>query len=88
MGWLAHVFGIDNLSGPAYGFWSGIGSDIGELAIAGGMVTLVRRHQCHVHRCWRIGHLPVEGTPHVVCRKHHPTGAPRAHQIAPPPGEG
>jgi hypothetical protein len=74
MGWLAHLFGLDNLSGSYYGFWSGAGSDLGELAIVGGLVTLVRHRTCHVHRCWRLGRHPVDGTPHVVCRKHHPDG--------------
>lgn len=71
--WLYVHLGIPG-SGPWYGFWSGFGSDVGEVAIAGGLVTLVRRHNCHVHRCWRIGRHQVEGTPHVVCRRHHPGG--------------
>ena len=79
MGWLVHVLGIDNPSGRWYGFWSGFGSDIGQVVIIGGLITIVRRHKCHVHRCWRVGRHPVTGTPHVVCRKHHPDG-PLTHQ--------
>jgi len=74
--WLAHVLGMDNLSGPYYGFWSGSGSDIGELAMVGGLVAIVRKHNCHVDKCWRVGRHPVAGTAYVVCRKHHPDGAP------------
>lgn len=72
--WLLHVLGVDNVSGPWYGFWSGFGSDLGELAIVGGLVNVASRHKCHVHRCWRIGRHPVAGTLHVACRRHHPDG--------------
>jgi hypothetical protein len=80
VGWLLHWLtvhtGSSNTPGaPAnYNFWSGFGSDLGELALIGGLVAIYKRHTCHVHRCWRIGRHQVEGTPHVVCRKHHPDG--------------
>lgn len=78
MSWLEHVLGMDNLSGPWYGFWSGFGSDLGEFAIAGTLLAAVRRHTCHVHRCWRIGRFPatVDGRPYTVCRRHHPHPVP------------
>jgi hypothetical protein len=57
-----------------YNAWSGFGSDIGEVAIVGGLVTIVRQHNCHVHKCWRLGRHQVHGTPHKVCRRHHPDG--------------
>lgn len=69
---LAHFFGLDNLSGPQYGFWSGVGSDISEVAILGGVIQLYRRHNCHVDGCHRIGKHRVDGTPFTVCPKHHP----------------
>jgi hypothetical protein len=69
---LSHFFGLDNLAGVQYGFWSGIGSDLGEVAIFGGVVGIYRKHNCHVKGCARIGKHPVEGTPYVVCAKHHP----------------
>lgn len=72
MSWLAHILGLDNASGHWYLFWSGIGSDITEFGIVVGLVALVRKHQCHVDRCWRIGRHPVGGTAYIVCRKHHP----------------
>jgi hypothetical protein len=69
--WLAVHTGTVNEAGPYYGFWSGFGSDIGEIAIIGGLVTVVRRHNCEVHGCWRIGrHQTAAG--HHVCRRHHP----------------
>jgi hypothetical protein len=78
MGWLAHVLGTDSGSGPAYLAWSGAGSDLGEVAIIGGLASICRRHNCEVHGCWRLGrHATAAG--HHVCRRHHPDG-PLSHQ--------
>jgi hypothetical protein len=78
---LLHYLGIDDVSGPWYAFWSGFGSDLGELAIVGGMLTLVRRHNCEVHKCWRIGRHQTPAA-HRVCRRHHPDGHLTAAQAA------
>jgi hypothetical protein len=61
--WLYHLFGLSG-SGPWYGFWSGIGSDLGELAIVGGIWRLVN---CHESGCLRLGH---HYRSHIVCRRH------------------
>lgn len=59
-----------------YNFWSGFGSDLGEAtlisAVGIGVYTGVRKVNCHTKRCWRIGHHPLEGTPYILCRHHHP----------------
>ena len=70
-----------------YNFWSGIGSDLGEAtlisAVGIGVYTGVRKVNCHTKGCWRIGHHTLEGTPYILCRKHHPyvptRGASHAH---------
>lgn len=83
--WLAVHTGTINEPGPYYGFWSGFGSDIGEIALLGALVGIYRKHNCHVKGCWRISRHRVEGTPWTVCRKHHPgiaNGAPTAAQVA------
>lgn len=82
--WLLNFFGIDNLGGYGYGFFSGIGSDLGELVLIGAVIAVYRKHNCHVQGCWRISRHAVEGTPWVVCRKHHPEigKAPTADQVA------
>lgn len=75
MHWLSHVLGMDNLSGPFYGWWSGAGSDIGEVVLIGGFAHWYRSRTCHVDHpkfCWRPGAHPVDGTPYRVCKKHHP----------------
>lgn len=73
MHWLAHVLGLDSASGTAYLAWSGFGGDLAEFAIAGAVLAIVRKHNCEVHRCWRLGrHVTSAG--HAVCRRHHPAG--------------
>lgn len=74
---LSHFFGLDNLSGPFYGFWSGSGSDIQELTVIVGGWALLRHHNCHVKGCWGLRTHLVDGTPYRVCRKHHPTAIPK-----------
>jgi hypothetical protein len=74
MPWLLHVLGVDDLSGRWYGLWSGFGSDLGEFAIVGGLLGVCRRHNCSVHGCWRVGRH--RAGDHMVCRRHHPRGAP------------
>lgn len=73
--WLIHVLGIDY--GLPYGHWnwynawSGFGSDVGEVAILGGLISWARHANCEVHGCWRLGrHQTAAG--HKVCRVHHP----------------
>lgn len=76
MSWLLHVLGVDDVSGRWYAFWSGAGSDISEIAIVGALLAIVRKHNCAVGRCWRIGRHKVPGTDHLCCAKHTPGGAP------------
>ena len=61
---LLHFFGIDDTSGRWYAFWSGFGSDLGELAIVG---AILRHVNCHEKGCWRLGRH-YQGT--VACHKH------------------
>lgn len=75
MHWLVHLLGLDDPSGHWYMWWSGPGSDLGELAILGALFSLYRRHTCHVNSprfCWRPGTHPVPGTPFRTCARHHP----------------
>jgi hypothetical protein len=61
---------------PYYNFWSGFGSDLGEAtlitAVGVGVYTGARKVNCHTKGCWRIGHHVLEGTPYILCRRHHP----------------
>ena len=73
--WLGHFTGVSNESGPGYGFFSGIGSDIGEIALVGGLAAMLHRHNCHETGCLRISRHtvvdPVTGEHVVRCRRHH-----------------
>ena len=83
MNWFPHFWhwvevhtGTVNEPGPYYGFWSGFGSDIGEVALLGGMVALVRHHNCQNKGCWRLSkHTTANG--HRLCKKC--IGKPNAH---------
>ncbi len=75
--WLALHTGITHGGpDPFYNFWSGFGSDLGEAtlitAVGVGVYTGVRKVNCHTKGCWRIGHHVLEGTPYILCRRHHP----------------
>jgi hypothetical protein len=74
--WLAVHTGLDDLSGPWYGFWSGIGSDLAELgligAVATGVYQMVRKYNCHEPGCWRVGTHPAAGGQFLLCYRHHP----------------
>jgi hypothetical protein len=75
--WLAlHTGTIHGGPDLYYNFWSGFGSDMGEAtlitAVGIGVYTGVRKVNCHTKGCWRIGHHPLDGTPYILCRHHHP----------------
>lgn len=69
--WLEHVLGMDNGSSPYYLSLSGW---MGLLGFVGIIWSTLRKHNCHVRWCPRIGRFPVEGTVFTVCRRHHPDG--------------
>ncbi len=59
-----------SLYGDTYQFWSGIGSDIGEVTLLGGAFVAYRKIECHQEGCHRLGrfqhgHLK-------LCHVHHP----------------
>lgn len=66
---LALITPLDPLHGDGYNFWSGIGSDLGELAIVTGLVAWWRHRNCYVKGCWHKGHADPEHG-HPVCEKH------------------
>lgn len=69
MHWLLHILGMDDLSGPWYGFWSGFGSDLAELAAGLSIAAAyTKHHECHQQGCHRMGHPDENGD--VFCRKH------------------
>jgi hypothetical protein len=77
---LGHLIGADG--NEWYNFSSGMGADLGQVALFGAAIGLYRKHNCHVHRCWRIAKQQVLGTSWVVCHHHHPEGRPTAERVA------
>jgi hypothetical protein len=74
--WLLVVLGVNIPQGQYsiwYNFWSGFGNifeRILELSFIG--YLLFHRHNCHVRTCLRMGKYSLEGTPYMLCKKHHP----------------
>ena len=56
-----------------YNFVSGPLADITlATGFLGWLYFFLRKHNCHVHRCWRLAWHPHPVHGHPVCRKHHP----------------
>jgi hypothetical protein len=75
--WLAIHTGTVGETGPYYGFWSGFGSDLGELSLLLGIYAnaalLWRKNTCHfAWWCWRHPHHQLADTPYFLCERHHP----------------
>jgi hypothetical protein len=51
-----------------YNFWSGFGSDLGELVIIGAIIGWYKRNKCV--NCWRFSHHDVAKTHFRTCHKH------------------
>lgn len=71
------VFGFQPNDGnsASYLFWSGAGSDLGEIAIVAGLVGIYRKHNCQIKGCFRIGrheYTEPDGTKRLLCWRHHP----------------
>lgn len=91
--WLVAVTGSDAGLSPGrwsfYGFWSGFGSDLGEVTLLAFVLAAVRRHVCHARGCWRAGRHrwedPSTGVSWVLCSRHHPDADPAGPSL-PRPG--
>jgi hypothetical protein len=71
---------MDNASGPIYLSWSGWVADLTLLSVPLAALAMYRRHNCTVHRCWRLWHHEITGDDGVtrkVCHTHHPADLPK-----------
>jgi hypothetical protein len=71
--WLLAVSGTHIPAGQYsnwYNFWSGFGSDIGEVTIIVGLVAWWKQGECHVDKCHKRGKYPFQHF--KLCRVHHP----------------
>lgn len=65
------------MSGRWYGFWSGLAGDLAVLAAAIAIPwAYLRKHNCQVRGCFRLGRHewtdPADGVTRNLCWKHHP----------------
>lgn len=58
-----------------YQLWSGFIPALAVMSLIGGVGTIIRRHNCHIHGCWRTGSYPVGE--YRVCKRHHDDIRPR-----------
>ncbi len=65
-------------TGCGYSLWSGLIGDLGLITIGVSLGIFIaawwRKHNCHVHRCWRLQWHPHPDHGHPVCAVHHPDG--------------
>lgn len=71
--WFAVHTGTDAPGDHFYNFWSGFGSDLGEVTLIAALFGGWRHVNCHTKGCWRVGHYEVEvnGQQYRVCRACH-----------------
>ncbi|HEX3706901.1 MAG TPA: hypothetical protein VHV76_09755 [Mycobacteriales bacterium] len=74
---LLTFLGVSNEAGRWYAFDSGSGAVIlGDLPLLGGLVLIVRHHNCEIRGCPRIQIKRPTAAGHLLCRKHHPETGP------------
>lgn len=74
---VVHWLGTD-YGAPSYGYFEpyDLYSGFLGLSFATAFLAIVRRHNCHVRWCWRLGRHPftdaATGASYQLCRRHHP----------------
>lgn len=64
--WIIGVWPTPAGTSPWYQFWSGFFIVVLSAATS----TWLRKQNCHVRWCWRLGRFPV--AEFYVCHRHHP----------------
>ncbi|HWC35294.1 MAG TPA: hypothetical protein VG650_10745 [Mycobacteriales bacterium] len=75
--------GVKDESSRWYAFDSGSGAVIlGDLPLIGGLILLIRHHNCEIPGCPRIHLRRPTAAGHLLCRKHHPEPGPQSLEEA------
>ena len=69
--WIIGVYPVPGGTSPFYQFWSGFYIVVLSAASSGWL----RKQNCHVNWCWRLGRFPVADGQFYVCRHHSPDPA-------------
>ena len=61
---------------PDNGGYNFVSGPLADITLATGFATWVivffRKHNCHIHGCWRMEWAPHPEHGHPVCKHHHP----------------
>lgn len=69
--------GVKDEASRWYAFDSGSGAIIlGDLPLIGGLIILIRHHNCEIPGCLRIHLKRPTAAGHMLCRRHHPAPGP------------
>lgn len=75
--WIMGVWPTPAGTSPFYQFWSGF-----YIVLLSAITSsLLRKQNCHVKWCWRLGRFPVADGRYTVCRHHHPDEAVRQKHV-------
>lgn len=75
--------GVKDEGSRWYAFESGSGAIIlGDLPLIGGLLVLVRHHNCEIPGCLRLQIKRPTAAGHLLCRKHHPAPGPASLEEA------
>jgi hypothetical protein len=82
-GGFIQFLGVKNEASRWYAFESGSGAIIlGDLPLIGGLVLVVRHHNCEIPGCPRIQLKRPTAAGHLLCRRHHPESGPHSVEEA------
>jgi hypothetical protein len=74
------IIGSRDPTGAWYGFWSGMGGSLPDIALFTGVTAWYLHHTCHMSPwCLRWGKFEAAGGVFKLCRHHHPDIAALTH---------
>jgi hypothetical protein len=75
--WFIGIWPLPAGTSPFYQFWSGFYI----VALSAVTSSWVRKQNCHVEWCWRLGRFPVADGQFYVCRHHSPDAHVRHKKV-------
>jgi hypothetical protein len=75
--WILGIYPVPAGTSPWYQFWSGFFI----VGLSAATSSFLRKQNCHVKWCWRIGRFPVADSLFTVCRHHSPDPAVHHNRV-------